>query len=89
MDFTSTMIGPIDMPGAVKICENLFATTVERLQPVVQQSTICPSGLEALQSRTWLRKMTQEIASIYLHIEPNDATSCADFAKPCLASQSF
>ena len=29
----------------------------EGLQPVVQQSTSCPSGSTALQSQTWLRKI--------------------------------
>ena len=37
---------------------------LEGLQPVVQQSTICPSGSRALRSQTWLRKI--------------DARSCID-----------
>ena len=37
---------------------------VEGLQPVVQQSTVSPSGSRTLRSQTWLRKTTQEVASI-------------------------
>jgi len=36
----------------------------EGLQAVVEQSTIGPSGPRALQIPTWLRKMTEEVASI-------------------------
>ena len=48
----------------------------------MQQSTICPSVSRALRSHTWLCKNVDAV------IEPFDAISCVDFAKPCLASQS-
>ena len=41
----------------------------------MEQSTFRPSGLRALRSQIWLRKTTQEVASIYLVVEPIDATS--------------
>ena len=50
---------------------------IEGLQPVVQQSTIWPSGSRALRSQTWLRKTTQKVALIYPVIEPIDTIFCA------------
>ena len=61
---------------------------LEGLQPVVQQSTICPSGSRALRSQTWLRKIDLRNCVEWLITEYIDAISCVDFAKPCLASQS-
>ena len=42
----------------------------------------------ALRSLTWLRKLTQEVALSGLITNYINATSCVDFAKPCLASRS-
>jgi len=36
---------------------HLLSKSNERLQAVVQKSTVCPSGSRALQSQTWLHKI--------------------------------
>ena len=53
-----------------------------------QHSTICPSGSGALRSQTWLRKIDARYCVDIMSCQPLDATSCVDFAKQCLASQS-
>ena len=60
----------------------------EGLQPVVQQSIICPSGSRALRSQTWFRKIDARSCVEGLITEYIDAISCVDFVKPCLALQS-
>ena len=55
----------------------------------MQQPTVCPLGSRALGSQTWLRKIDARSCVEWLITEYIDATSCADFVKPCLASQSF
>ena len=63
-------------------------TLWEGLQPVVQQSTICPTGSGALRSQTWLRKIDARNCVDVFSYQPLDATFSVDFEKPCLASQS-
>ena len=60
----------------------------EGLQPVVQQSTICPAGSGALRSQTWLRKIDARSCVDIISYQLLDATSWVDFTKPCLAWQS-
>jgi len=68
--------------------DTAFVFTFEGVQPVVQQSTFCPTGSEALRSQTWLRKIDARSCVEWLITDYIDAISCVDFAKPCLASQS-
>ena len=51
-------------------------------------ATIHNLPFELCEARHGLAKSTQEVASSGLMTEYLDATSCVDFAKPCLASQS-
>ena len=88
------------MPGIAKfgirgICYYAYSSLIccldslvyEGLQPVVQQSTICPSGSGALRSQAWLRKINARNCFNTISYQPLDATSCVDFAKLCLALQ--
>ena len=77
------------LPNHFLIRTELFTPkTNEGLQPVVQQSTICPTGSEALRSQTWLRKIDARSCVEWLITEYIDATSFVDFAKSYPASQS-
>ena len=67
--------------------DQIRRTIYEGLQAEVEQSTFRSSGLRPLLSPTWLRKTTQEVASIGSVTEYIDAISCVSFEKPCLASQ--
>ena len=62
--------------------------SIKGLQSVVQQSTVCPSGSEALRSQTWLCKIDARNCVEWVITEYLNVISCVDFAKPCLASQS-
>ena len=50
--------------------------TIEGLQPVVQQSTVCPTSLEALRSQTWLRKIDARNCVVWLITKYINTTSC-------------
>ena len=64
--------------------------TILDFQAVVNESTICHSGSIASRSQTWLRKTTQEVASIGSITGYIDARKfLRRFAKPCLASRSY
>ena len=60
----------------------------EGLQPVVQQSAICPLGSRALRSQTWLRKTDARNCIEIFSYRTNRRNFLRHLAKPCLASQS-
>ena len=69
------------MRPKLKLWLSLGTLTIEGHQPVVQQSTACPSGSRALRSQTWLRKIDARNCVEWAITEYLKATSCVDFAK--------